>query len=340
MIDFELLLAPASEKPPCGPNLEHDPSYQELEQMALGKEEKRSGDAVIPAEPPRWPDVANKATALLLRSKDLRVACILTRASAHVDGFAGFVAGIQFILRLLEQYWDGVHPVLDAEDNNDPTARINALAPVAHPMVLLRELRETTLVKSRQHGQILVRDVESALNKMPPRAGSAVLTQPQIESALTAAFAEDGVAIPRVGDAMVAVSALSAFLDGKVGSTRAPDLKPLLTTLQTLAMVVHEAAPASAQPEQLPTKSDVTIGSPSASAVGAVTGEVRSREDALLMIDRIVRYLELNEPTSPAPMLLKRAKRFMTMSFVDIVKEIAPDTVEKLNVIAGPHEPA
>ena len=46
MIDFELLLAAAAEEPPCGPNLEYDPDYRELEQMARGKEEKRTGDTV------------------------------------------------------------------------------------------------------------------------------------------------------------------------------------------------------------------------------------------------------------------------------------------------------
>lgn len=337
MIDFELLLAAAAEEPPCGPNLEYDPDYRELEQMARGKEEKRTGDTVIPAEPPRWPEVQDKASALLLRSKDLRVACILVRAFVHVDGFAGFVSGIRLMDRLLEQYWDGVHPLLDVEDNNDPTMRLNALAPLANPLVLLRELRDATLVKSRQHGQVLVRDVETALNKLPPRAGTTPFTQAQLESVLAAAFAEDGAALPRVGDAIAAVTALSALLDSKVGSARAPDLKPLLSTLQTLAQVVHE--PTAAEPENPP----LDVGGnaqPITRAELIPSGEIRSRQDAMLMIDKIVQYLEANEPNSPAPMLLRRGKRFMTMSFVDIVKEISPDSIEKFNVIVGPHDGA
>jgi type VI secretion system protein ImpA len=337
MIDTEPLLGAVLEVPPCGPNLEYESDFLELEQMARGKEEKRTGDTAIPAEPPRWPEVADKAASLLRRSKDLRVACILARACLHIDGFAGFVAGIQFVVRLLQQYWDGVHPLLDAEDNDDPTARISALAPIANPLVLLRELRETALISSRQHGQILVRDVESALNKLPPRAGAVVLTPPQIESALTAAFAEDGTAVPRVGDAIAAVSALSSFLDDKLGAARAPDLKPLLACLQTLTAVVRESTPNQQQADQLPSEAGGSVAS-QAHANGTPTGEIRSRADALLMIDNIIKYLEANEPTNPSPMLLKRAKRFMTMSFVDIVKEIAPDSVDRLNAIAGPSE--
>lgn len=339
MIDIEPLLAAAPQAPPFGPDLEYDPDYLALEQLARGKEEKRSGDTVIPAEAPRWGEVADKACALLQRSKDLRVACTLLRACVHVDGLVGFVAGMRLVVRLLEQYWEGIHPLLDADDHNDPTMRLNALAPIADPQGLLRELREATLIRSRQHGQILVRDVEIALNKLPPRAGAAVLTQAQVEAALAAGFAEDGAAVAPVGAALAAVKALASFLDGQVGPARAPDFKPLLATLQSLAVVVHEQVAAEPQPAPAPLDPEGNaIAVPQGAAAAALPGEIRSRDDALLMIDKVIRYLEANEPTNPAPMLLKRGKRFMTMSFTEIVKEIAPESIDKLSVIAGPQD--
>lgn len=337
MIDIEPLLAAAPESPPCGPNLEYDPEFLELDQMARGKEEKRTGEAVIPGEPPRWPEVLDRASALLVRSKDLRVACIFMRACVQVHGFNGLVPGIRLIHLLLERYWDGLYPLLDAEDGGDPTMRLNALAPLVNPLVLLRELRDTALVRSRQHGQVFVRDVEVALNKLPARAGGASLTQSQIESMLAAAVADEAAPVPSVRAAFAEVNALSALLDDKVGSSHAPDLRPLVATLQTLALVVRE--PASQAPAEERSHAEAHER-PAAQSVEGPRGELRSRQDALAMIDMVIHYLEANEPTNPAPLLLKRSKRFMTMSFVDIVKEIAPESIEKFNVIAGPNDAA
>ena len=337
MIDIESLLAVAPESPPCGPNLEYDPEFLELDQMARGKEEKRTGEAVIPGEAPRWPEVLDKASALLSRSKDLRVACLFLRACVQVHGFNGLVPGVRLIHLLLERYWDGVYPLLDADDAGDPTMRLNALAPLVNPLVFHKELRDAALVRSRQHGQVRVRDVEVALNKLPPPPGGAVLTQSQIESTLAAAIADEAAPVPAVGAALASVNALSALLDDKVGASQAPDLKPLVATLQTLAQVVHE--PAAPGPPQEPSHAEAQQP-PAARAIEAPHGEVRSRQDALAMIDRVIQWLETNEPTNPAPLLLKRSKRFMTMSFVDIVNEIAPESIEKIKVIAGPDEAA
>ena len=337
MIDIESLLAETTESPPCGPNLEYAPAFLELEQLSHGKEEQQFGATLIPAEAPRWPEVQEKAIALLRRSKDLRVACLLVRALLHTEGLAGLSPGLRLLHHLLEQYWDGVHPQLDANDNNDPTMRLNALAPLANPLVLQRELRNTPLVKSRQHGEVLVRDVEVALNKLPPRAGAAALPQAQIEAVLAAVAAEDSAAVPRPAEALAAAHALSALLDDKVGPARAPDLKPLMATLHALTQVIHDPAPESpdAEPRAM-TGGDDAAFSPQGGPPSS--GEVRSREDALLMIDKIIRYIESTEPTNPAPLLLKRGKRFMSMSFVDIVKEISPESIAKIDVIAGPQD--
>src|SRR5215467_381441 len=74
MLDVGTVLAETRELPPCGPNLEHDLSFFELEEAARGKPEQRTGDAVKPAEDPNWSKVVDRAQAILNRSKDLRVA--------------------------------------------------------------------------------------------------------------------------------------------------------------------------------------------------------------------------------------------------------------------------
>src|SRR5690349_4989544 len=127
-LDIERLLQPLAGDAPCGPDLEYDPEWTALETAARGKPEQQLGDTVVPAEPPNWEDVEQAALALLARSKDLRVAVLLARARVNQGQFATLPGSLQLIHQMLVRFWDGVHPKLDAADNNDPTMRMNALA--------------------------------------------------------------------------------------------------------------------------------------------------------------------------------------------------------------------
>src|SRR5262245_27047396 len=129
MVDVQALLSEIKDSPPCGPNLEHDLSFFELEEAARSKPEQRIGDAIKPAEEPSWPRVIELGITLLGRTKDLRVGVHLTRALTRTEGIAGLAAGLSLVHGLLERYWDHVHPTLEADQGGDPTERINALAP-------------------------------------------------------------------------------------------------------------------------------------------------------------------------------------------------------------------
>ncbi len=54
--------------------------------------------------------------------------------------------------KIIQAYWDGVHPRLDPDDDNDPTMRLNILATLAAPDTLAA-LRATPLVSSRTLGR-------------------------------------------------------------------------------------------------------------------------------------------------------------------------------------------
>ena len=64
-------------------------------------------------------------------------------------------------------------------------------------------------------------------------------------------------------------------------------------------------------------------------------GDIRSREDALRALERVCDFLARNEPTNPAPLLIRRAQRVMTMPFLDIIRELAPDAAGQVETITG-----
>ena len=334
MLDVESLLLETAEQPPCGPDLEYDPAFTDLELAARGKPEQQFGDTVIAAEEPAWGEVRDAATELLRRSKDLRVATLLVRALVRTEDFPGLLPGLRLLRELLERYWGEVHPRLDSEDDDDPTARMNALAPLIDGDALIRDLRGSWLVRSRQHGQIMVRDIEVALGKLPPRKDAEPVTQRQIDGVLAGVAAENPSALELVGDTLAEATALGDFLADKVGAERAPDFKPLLAILQmldhTVRGVTGGVAAAGAAAETPPAR-----GVPAAMAEKPTSAEIRGREEALLMIDRIVAYFERNEPSNPAPLLLKRARRLAGMNFVEIIKDMAPESLAQIETIAG-----
>ncbi|MBI3368495.1 MAG: type VI secretion system ImpA family N-terminal domain-containing protein, partial [Burkholderiales bacterium] len=229
---------------PCGSDLEYDPVFLDMQSAAAGKPEQQYGDKLIPAEGPEWRVVHDSALALAGRTRDLRVAVWLLRGRARLQGLAAALEVLPLIHGLLLRHWDHLHPQLDASDNNDPTMRLNALAPLTSADAALADLRAARLGEAR--GSASVRDIELALDRalpLPvPLPGESAPTEAGAREALAAAL----VATPELGPALQAAAAaadgLSDLLVERIGKVQAPDLKDLCRLLHCLADAASPAA--------------------------------------------------------------------------------------------------
>lgn len=327
-MEINTLLATVSQDSPCGPDLGYDPEFMALEQAARGKREQQFGDTVIPPEDPDWTDVRKRCEALLARTKDLRVAMLLTRALSHAEGMVGLASGLQLIQNLLAQYWDSVHPQLDTSEDHDPTMRFNALAPLADHDTLLRDIRTISFVSTSKHGRAAVRDILVVLGKLPvPKED--VPSRTTLEDVIRTT--ENASIVHAARDALQAVSSMRAFLSEKVGDERAPDLQPLDDMLKAVVQLCDSALGVSEMPGKNASK---------ALAAGVVaparsSGTINSREDVVQMLDNICEFIERTEPANPAPLLIRRAQRLMTKSFVEIIQDLAPESLNQIRKIAG-----
>jgi len=332
MLDVGTVLAETRELPPCGPNLEHDLSFFELEEAARGKPEQRTGDAVKPAEDPNWPKVIDRAQAVLNRSKDLRVAVHLTRALTCTEGIPGLATGLSLIHGLLERYWEGIHPVLEADRGNDATERLNAMAPLVDPEVIVKDLRDTYLVNSREQGQIRARDIEVSLGRLAPsRAAEASAIKPigQLHAQIGAAFSSDRSVPSAVREAYDRAVAIQALLNERIGESRALDLAPLVQPLGCLLEACDTALGVKSEAEK---EGQVESGD---GARPAMTGEIRSRDEAVQILELVCSYLERHEPSNPAPLFIRRAQRLIKKNFLEIVRDLMPDSLSQLEKLAG-----
>jgi type VI secretion system protein ImpA len=331
MLDIQSLLQPITPDAPGGPNLEYSAEYAELERLAQGKPERQVGETIVPAEEPDWGSVVQKSLAILRTSKDLRVAMHLVRGLLKTQAYPGLADGLTLIRGFIDGYWPVLQPRLDEEDN-DPTSRVNAMAALTH-RDMLHALRAAPLIKSRAIGVITLRDFE---------AGSTYKTDGSSGSAASVDAAIADMPLPDLTSAAQAVAQCNEAARGIEAAwgahleARGPDFSDLRRILaqanQLMAARLQARQPAAEE-------EGVTPGAASDGAApaarGAGRGELRSREDVVRALDGICAYYARNEPSSPVPLLLERCKRLATMSFLDIVKDMLPDGLQKLETIAG-----
>jgi len=354
--DVEALLAPVSAEAPCGENLEYDADYVAMEMAAVGKPEQQFGSTVIPAEEPDWREVRGKAEELLARSKDVRIAVYLTRSAARTDGLVGLADGLQVLAGLIEKYWDGVYPLLDPDDNNDPTSRVKPVEDLSDSQATLKGVREATLVRSKALGKFAYRDVQVASGELPPPAGTAKIEQTSIDGAFAdcdpGELRETGLTLRR---ALAQAKAVESGFTDKVDTGSGPQLEPLIELLTTISKLVKQKMaargltldePSAAAEEEQPAADDghaapaeaaASAGSNGrrAAAPAALTGDISSREDVIRALDKICDYYKRYEPSSPVPLFLIRAKRLASKSFLEILRDLTPDAVNQALAIGG-----
>jgi type VI secretion system protein ImpA len=335
-IDVATLLQESSPDVPCGEDLEYDPAFQEMERASQGKPEQQVGDSIIPAEDPDWRDLKALSLEVLGRSKDLRAAVHLTRALAHTDGFPGLAEGLQLIRGLHEQHWDAFHPQLDPDDDNDPTMRINALMALCDAAGMIASLRAAPLVESRVLGRFGLNDIMIASGELAAPEGQVAPDPSHIDAAFQECEVEHLQEISEaVTTAIDAANATETKLTEIVGAGQAASLAPLVSALQQAHAVLSDRLARRG----IVTASDGEGAAVETAEVAAApppaAGEIRSREDALRMMEKISDFFVKNEPSSPVPLLLQRARRLVSRSFMEILQDMAPSGLTEAQNISG-----
>jgi len=328
---LEKLIEEVSADLPCGDNLEYDADFLAMERASKGKPEQAVGEKIIEAEEPDWSEVHARALKLLDRTRDIRVASHLTRALLHSEGIAGFARGLALLRAYLERHWANVHPQLDPEDGQDPTARVNAILALTDPETTLGALRRAPLVSSTL-GRFGLRHLQLARGQIVPGAGETAPDPKSIDAAFAASATDDLKATHQsVADSLDSVAALEAFFIATIGANNAPDLSALSDTLKSMRGVLEEQLGRRGIVDGSAAHAPVPNGS------GGVdlSGGIRTREDAARALDAIINYFARHEPSSPVPLLLRRAKRLISKSFLEIVRDLAPEGIKQAESFRG-----
>ncbi|MBC7738395.1 MAG: type VI secretion system protein TssA [Candidatus Saccharibacteria bacterium] len=342
-MDVTSLLSARDGDEPSGENLEYDFDFMQLLIAAQPGEERQVGKDIIAATEPDYKDVEQRAVAILERAHDLRAAVILGTAVLQTRGLTGFAEATAYIRGCLEQFWDTCHPQLDADDDNDPTFRINAVRGLGGSDTVLNNLRRTPLTASRTFGRASLRDIQMAYGEMPVAEGQ---TAQFDRTSVAAAFADSGeevvvATLAAARSAMADVKAIEAVFSDRTPGY-GPDLDELRKMLQQIVRHMSEhvtAAPEAADDVADEDTDEAPAGRAAMAPVrrggGGPPGAGESAQDARAAIDQVIEYFKRVEPSSPVPIILDRAKRLIGADFMTILKDMAPGGLETAMMIGG-----
>lgn len=330
------------EAAPSGPDLEYDADFMALERAVATRGERIVGDGGED-DGPDWDRVLPSAVTLLERSRDLRIAVTLCSGWLAQGGLPGWRDGLALVHALLESQWDSVHPQLDAEDDNDPTARVNALMPLADSFGLLGRLRTTPFAQSPRLGAFALRDLRLANGTLKPADPDAALPSLSELEACCLDCPEHMLSanVEAAHEALAYARAIDSLLDERL-STQAPELRPLVTDLFELDRFLQAqwiARTGSAIGDAPVETGEVGATGSTVHVVAAQAG-IAGPADVIRHIDDLCAYYAKHEPSSPVPILLRRAQRLVGKGFEDLLRDLAPGGLGELQYVVGPSNDA
>jgi type VI secretion system protein ImpA len=324
--DTGLLEAIAGEHP-CGESLEDTQLLASFDSYGLfGRSAPLSAEL-------DWRDIRDRSLAALGKSKDFRLLTHLASAVLRTDGFTAFVETLTVGARWLELWIDAVYPLVD----EDGILRRSSLNGFADRMAMVDGVRRAPVLAHRQLGSVSIRDIEIVTGHLIPAEGeTGTVSAEQLEGLLAATPAAELRALcDQLNAAGASLKSMEEAVSVRSGAQAAPDFTtlsvPLARTLQrvaehlaTRADAATEATPGAAAPGEAVAVSDV-----------AAVGTVRNRQDATRALDAVAAFFRTNEPSSPIPLLIERAKRLVAKDFLEVLAELAPEALAPAKAASG-----
>ena len=312
----------------CGENLEYSAEFIELERLVSGGGDVEYGEYVYASDDVDWVAAEQLCRTLCEITLDLRLMVILARCLLERYGFDGFIAGLRVISLLLRQHWNNFHPNLVAEDRFDPLIRINNLAELAVPGIMVALKRQT--LASTEDGQALcLADLDIISN------GEGV-TQNLLYKLLGKLISPNcSVELVRsLGQINTICSELNEItrcLEEKTAVHGISPLQNISSMLRKWALVVEEHFRIVSPQLPASTPKEWSVAAQPKAGNSECSGDsCNSPEDVVRALDTICAYYQQQEPSSPVPFLLARVRRLINMSFINIIAELAPDAISDL----------
>ncbi|MEM8849589.1 MAG: type VI secretion system ImpA family N-terminal domain-containing protein [Pseudomonadota bacterium] len=334
---MDWLTEPVTPDAPCGPDLEalDDEAFLDVYYDAEGRlperyiragpqldDQGRPLDILYDAAAVDITAERKEISALLRRSRDLRLLSLLARWEALAWRLDGLADTVQAMVALIAAHGDAVHPALPDRARD----RRGAIEALAVPATILQPLAHLPLSGDRQ---VTWRRWLVAQGRVEPRpaeldsSGDAILQN----------LGEKGAAI--------AVEKTQTDLSRLLQAAQALDAKrlaPLIEQVSGMLDLIAQARPdlTAPEPELPPAPAPDTPVAPSPVAPAPIVGEPKTRADARAALSAVESYLVHAEPSSAALLLVIQARQLIGRPLVEAIETLLPDSAAKAVVDFGP----
>lgn len=328
-VEASILVTPVSEEHPCGEDLDANQplvlaafdGYRVFGQMTPWPKDKQ----------PDWREIRDRSLEVLGQSRDLRVLANLAAAGLHTEGLGAFGQTLEAAKTWLSTWWELAFPRID----EDAILRRNALNCFADRVAVVDGLRRAPLLVHRQLGIFSIRDIEIAQGHLAPGPDEPPRDASQLDALLAALETENLQTI--AGQVTAAVDnfrAIEATMREHGGSEAAPDFTaPLQLLARTKILLDGQLA------TRLPADA-ANAGADGAAEGGRpagvrAPGAIGTRDDAMKTLDAVAAFFRANEPSSPVPLFIERAKRLVGKDFLAVLEDVIPDSVAQAKSVGG-----
>ena len=147
-----------------------------------------------------------------------------------------------------------------------------------------------------------------------------------------------------IREATTSAQGIEQVFNEKLGAGKGPDMRPLLELLKDASLQIERRTGQASPGTEAADAGGAGGGGGGGGGGGvgggghAISGEVRNREDVRVALEKVIRYFESNEPSSPVPLIVKGAILMIGQPFLKIVQVLQPDAVRVLEQISTPPE--
>lgn len=345
--EFEWLAEPVSDDAPCGPNLEtaDDPDFIDYYFDAETRLPERYFTPGLKTESGEGTDdrlfdqksvdlkkEQKNITALLERSRDLRLLSLLARFAILAGKITVFADAVEGIALLLDTYPADVHPVMgkSATNRRMPLDDLGTAVTVTIPL---------QYVSLTGQPDVTYRRYLVATGKSQPRAGEEEISVSQITDAIAESGARKHVetvfgSLQRAVNAMERIKLVcrahesapfTPTFDNTV-SLAVEMIEMLGQVLPELGGISKPAPPADA-PEEKATADAPAAASPVQAArdTGSAASSVPGPAAAKAVLQAVEQYFARREPSSAAVLLITQARLLIGRPLIEALETLLPE---------------
>ncbi|WP_199272399.1 type VI secretion system protein TssA [Paraburkholderia acidisoli] len=332
-------LMPVTAESPCGADLEYDPEFIVLASKVAARTDAQYGDFVGVPEPVNWGEIDRECRRLMMRSKDIRLAIVFTRCRTRLTFASGLAEGLRLLASWLTGFPDAIHPQLSVDADRDAALeiRMNALQALTDTDGLLADVRDIALTKSSVT-RLQLRDIERAFAH--PRSSDALAPE-SVSLQLDDLCVQQPALFASLDEALAHIEAIEVWARTHLEGYE-PDFTPLRRILKHIAgrapLAVAFDSPAQVIDDDVPAFDvrEMATGAEANPQEEFATSEPRakpadapvsSREAALNAMRTARHWFEQHEPSSPIPVLLRKAEHCVGKRYSELVHAVPSELI-------------